>query len=424
MNKPSSLKALPDTMRIGQKVRKMEACEENEVSIKRSMFKMKKIFLYGHTGSANKGCEAIVRSTVKVLSCEPEQCYLMSFLPEQDAVMADEIGIHLLSYENNSTKFHQLLFAGLRKLKIMPCAGFSSRAKQMLDLISREDICLTIGGDTYCYDPIPWMNSACANFTKSNYIQNILWCCSIERDKLSNEMIHELKKYSYIFVREALSYDTLMEAGFNKEQLVKCCDPAFFMNRKQVELPSHFEYGNTVGINVSGFVIKENNNAVYQGIVKLIRDILKTGMSVCLIPHVYAEKGADYEILESMRHEVGSEKVFSIPPVYDCEQLKYVISQCRFFVGARTHSTIAAYSSCIPTLALGYSVKSKGIATDLFGTYKGYVLPYDEIFDVHAISEAFFDIVKQEEEIKTRLREFLPQYTKTLTDAVERYISI
>ena len=384
---------------------------------------MKKIFLYGHTGSDNKGCEAIVRSTVKALSCKAEQCYLMSFLPEQDAIMADEIGIHLLSYEKNPTKFQRLLFAGLRKLRILPSAGFSYRAKQMLDLISRDDICLTIGGDTYCYDSIPWLNTACTHFTNAHGITNILWCCSIEKDKLTQEMLRALKAYSFIFVRDTISYNTLIEAGFNKDRLVKCCDPAFFMNRKQVALPIYFEFGNTVGINVSGFVLKQNADVVYQGIVKLIRDILKTGMSVCLIPHVYAEKGGDYEILEKIRNEVGSAKVFSIPPVYDCEQLKYIISQCRFFVGARTHSTIAAYSSCVPTLGLGYSVKSKGIATDLFGTYKGYVLPYDEVLDEQAVSEAFFYIVKQEEEIKTRLREFLPQYQKTLTDAVEKYIS-
>ena len=50
----------------------------------------------------------------------------------------------------------------------------------------------------------------------------------------------------------------------------------------------------------------------------------------------------------------------------NCMQLKYDISKCRFFVGARTHATIAAYSTCVPTLVVGYSVKSRGIARDLF----------------------------------------------------------
>ena len=43
---------------------------------------------------------------------------------------------------------------------------------------------------------------------------------------------------------------------------------------------------------------------------------------------------------------------------HNCMELKGFIGRCRFFVGARTHATIAAYSSCVPTLAAGYSVKS------------------------------------------------------------------
>ena len=59
---------------------------------------------------------------------------------------------------------------------------------------------------------------------------------------------------------------------------------------------------------------------------------------------------------------------------YNAAELKFIISKCVFFIGARTHSTIAAYSSQVPTLVLGYSVKSIGIATDIFGTEEGYVV--------------------------------------------------
>ena len=52
---------------------------------------------------------------------------------------------------------------------------------------------------------------------------------------------------------------------------------------------------------------------------------------------------------------------------HNCMELKGIISKCRFFVGARTHSTIAAYSMGIPTLVVGYSVKARGIARDLLG---------------------------------------------------------
>lgn len=46
-------------------------------------------------------------------------------------------------------------------------------------------------------------------------------------------------------------------------------------------------------------------------------------------------------------------------------QIRYVISKCHSFIGARTHAVISAYSTCVPAIALGYSIKSKGIAKDL-----------------------------------------------------------
>jgi polysaccharide pyruvyl transferase WcaK-like protein len=58
-------------------------------------------------------------------------------------------------------------------------------------------------------------------------------------------------------------------------------------------------------------------------------------------------------------------------------------------VGARTHSTIAAYSSGVKTLVIGYSVKSRGIAKDLFGDYEGYVLPVQELSSPDALVEAY-----------------------------------
>ena len=46
----------------------------------------------------------------------------------------------------------------------------------------------------------------------------------------------------------------------------------------------------------------------------------------------------------------------------NCMVIKGYISRCELFIGARTHATIAAYSTGVPTLVLGYSVKARGIA--------------------------------------------------------------
>ena len=42
-----------------------------------------------------------------------------------------------------------------------------------------------------------------------------------------------------------------------------------------------------------------------------------------------------------------------------------LIAQCELLVCCRTHASIAGYSTGVPTLVLGYSVKAEGIAADL-----------------------------------------------------------
>ena len=53
-------------------------------------------------------------------------------------------------------------------------------------------------------------------------------------------------------------------------------------------------------------------------------------------------------------------------------------SRCRSFIGARTHSTIAALSTGVPTIAIAYSQKARGIFRDLFGNEE-YLVPIGEL---------------------------------------------
>ena len=91
-------------------------------------------------------------------------------------------------------------------------------------------------------------------------------------------------------------------------------------------------------------------------------------------------------------------------------QLKYIISQCRLFIGARTHATIAAYSTCVPTLVIGYSVKSRGIATDLFEIEENYVVPIQTIKSVRELISAFDWLEANANTIKQHLQSVIPAY--------------
>lgn len=383
-----------------------------------------RFFLCGQTGNINRGCEAIIRSTVKVLEQKNGNVYFATFDEESDRKMARELGITMISYAQYPTPLHRYACAAVKKMNKKSLAGLSIIEKPLFDMITKDDICINVGGDVYCYGR-PTISLALNRFTQKNNIPNILWCCSVEKDNIKGEIRDDLKKYKYIFAREQITYDNLVSSGIPEERIVKCCDPAFFLDKKAVDLPKGFVEGNTVGINVSELVVKEENSIVYESVIMLINYILEnTDMGVCLIPHVYGIKTNrnDYPILKKIYNEINNKRVSIIDKEYDCEQLKYIISKCRMFYGARTHSTIAAYSSGVPTVVIGYSVKSKGIATDLFGTYDKYVLPYDDIKQVDDLVKSFNWLRDNEDVIKNRLTDFLPVYKQSLLDGIEKYI--
>ena len=135
------------------------------------------------------------------------------------------------------------------------------------------------------------------------------------------------------------------------------------------------------------------------------------------------------EIVKSLVNMEEENRIIVCRHIYDlaaisqrrlsAEELKGFISRCRVFIGARTHSTIAAYSSCVPTLVLGYSVKSVNIALDLFGKTDGFVVPVDALEDADGLTRAFERMLQTEQLHRQILRERVPAYVKKAGEAAQ-----
>ena len=133
-------------------------------------------------------------------------------------------------------------------------------------------------------------------------------------------------------------------------------------------------------------------------------------MQVALIPHVVKDKNDDREALGKLYDLFkDSGRVIMIEDC-NCMELKGYIKRCRFVITARTHASIASYSTCVPTLVVGYSVKAKGIAKDIFGTYENYALPVQSLENENSLTDNFKCLMKNEEKIKTYLKDFMPEY--------------
>ena len=376
-----------------------------------------------HNGSENHGCEAIVRSSKKILD---EGVILYSRNPEQDFKYSMEEVCKVEFDEENSLKRGSFIwFISSIQTKIFNKIDLAIkyRYRNFLKNVSSSDICFSIGGDNYCYPGTEVLAGINSNIKKKG-AKLVLWGCSVEPSLIDDSAIaNDLHSFDLITARESISYNALKKVNDNT---VLVSDPAFTLPKIDLPLPKGWKKGKMIGINASPLIIENGKNAktVYEAYRLLTEYIIKeTEYNVALIPHVIVEGNNDYEVLKKLYDEIEFKDRLVLIGDHNCLELKGFISRCSFFIGARTHATIAAYSTCVPTLVLGYSVKSRGIAKDLFGDYQNYVLPVQDMNDSRELLDSFKWIMKRENDIKNHLKEVMPEYVSKAylaKDAIEK----
>ncbi|MDF2607278.1 MAG: polysaccharide pyruvyl transferase family protein [Bacillales bacterium] len=377
---------------------------------------MKKVVLYSHGGSGNRGCEAIVRGTRKILgeTLTNNNYFLCSLNKEEDTEVNIDDFNNIIGYSNyvKRNTFEHMLAVVNNRLFGNTEKYITFAQKNLYKVFDENSVAVSIGGDNYCYNDSKWLHISHREAKKRN-TKTVLWGCSLEEDNMNEDMLHDLNNYDLIVARESLTYNLLLNKGIDKNTKLYP-DPAFQLGTEAVDLPNGFDRGNTIGINLSPYIFKSKlqKNKVLELYVDLINHIiLTTDVQIALIPHVFWKHNNDLDVLSEIYSRfTGSDRVVLIEDNYNSMQLKYIISNCRIFIGARTHSTIAAYSTCVPTLVLGYSVKSRGIARDIFGSEENMVIAVQEIMKKEELINAYEFIKINEESIKLHLQSFIPTY--------------
>lgn len=365
---------------------------------------------YLHAGSANHGCEAIVRSSINILN---DEVTLYSRVPELDTKYGIDDICDLQKDDKLPLKkgsFSWIKAYLQTKLTGKIDLSMKYQYNSLISQVKNNDIYFSIGGDNYCYPGTEVLAAINSNIKKKG-AKLVLWGCSVEPSLIDDSVIaNDLHSFDLITARESISYKALKKVNDNT---VLISDPAFTLPKIDLPLPKGWKEGKMIGINASPLIIENGKNAktVYEAYRLLIEYIIKeTEYNVALIPHVIAEGNNDYEVLKKLYDEIELKDRLVLIGDHNCLELKGYISRCSFFIGARTHATIAAYSTCIPTLVLGYSVKSRGIASDLFGTYDHYVLPVQEMNDSRELLNSFIWIQEHEDEIRNHLIDIMPEY--------------
>ncbi len=372
---------------------------------------MKKVLLYGIGSLKNRGVEAIINSTIKQVDSDYEIYMASHDYDYNKNYYNKEIKNHIKHYRKSNE-----LTDSEKKLELkyqnMPFDYHNFEElyqRQVIKQISESDICISVGGDNYCYPHCTWLYTLDQISNRKNK-KTVLWGASLFEKIEDEELISDLDNFDVLVIRESLSYKAVTKY-IDKDKIIFAPDPAFSLEKEKVKLSSFYDKKNILALNVSPLTIDGDER--YSEVINFMKYILdNTNYKILLLPHVITDDCNDLDILKRLKNDFkDNDRVFLEEGNYNCNQLKYIISKCSVLVAARTHASIAAYSSCIPTLVIGYSVKSKGIAKDLFGDYENYVIPKSELKDGNLIKK-FKYIDSNQKEIKKRLEKIMPNIIK------------
>lgn len=373
-----------------------------------------RIILPYHLGSGNRGCEGIARGISKIFQLDSKEL-IMYDISDYDYQSDMRVGLNLCG---------ELKFSGGKGFEFLRfcCRVFKRFGFQMpyyhllsshyLSDANINDVLFITGGDIYCYKGEHVFPNMIAKKAKQKGLKTVLYGVSMEEKLLTPEVVDGLKLYDVIITRESLSSDTLTKVGLKNELYP---DPAFALEPDEFSLPEYFSGSQVVGINFSTFTDKDS--LFHENMINLINYIISKGMEVCLIPHVFWKNQDDRISMNEYVQYFGAKIHILNSENLSYLQIRYVISKCEFFIGGRTHSVISAYSTHTPCIALGYSVKAKGIASDIG-------MPDYTLIDSHKLQNenTLLNTFKRLEDGKEEIMEIysrIDEYRKKSLDARE-----
>ncbi|MBM9538608.1 polysaccharide pyruvyl transferase family protein [Desulfobulbus alkaliphilus] len=402
---------------------------------------MKTIYLTGQRTFSNRGCEAIVRSTVHAIRrIAPET----RFLVPSDDILRDSAqwpdaanhGVVLVQaykapYTRPWVHAQRLPLPWLKRL------GWPFPFPRWLrEQMASVDGVLSVGGDNYSLDyrlpsPLMGLDGLALRLGKPT----VLWGASVgpfEKEQMFIPAIcKHLARFDLVGVRESVSYDYLT-SELQLDNVMQMVDSAFILEKVPVTTEAFWPTGapnGVLGLNVSPLVerYKQVGQELRSEVIGFIRTAIEEyGFNVLLVPHVIpldgAEKNNDARYMTPILEATADlgRSVSMTPVDLNAAQIKDVIAKLRFFIGARTHATIAALSTGVPTISIAYSVKARGINRDLFG-HEEVVLP-TPLVSTTTLEERLQYLIDNESTLKIALAKRKSEYKQNIDSAATRVV--
>lgn len=244
-----------------------------------------------------------------------------------------------------------------------------------------------------------------------------------------------IRNSSFVMARDKQSYEYVLQNVPEQKHVDEYIDVAFFLPYHKREFDKDFVH---VGLNISsllwhGGYTQNNQFRLTVDYQHLIRSIIENFLSlknvkVHLIPHVVGGERHienDYEVSCDLYYKYNNPNLILSELFLGPIEAKNYISGMDFFMGARMHSTIGAFSSRVPVVPMAYSRKFNGLFMDTLNyPYMVDMKTDNEEKILQTIRESFEKRAVLKEQIDIRMNTTVADYGKKIEKALCEFMNL
>lgn len=244
-----------------------------------------------------------------------------------------------------------------------------------------------------------------------------------------------IEKATLCMARDKQSYEYVISNVSTQKKVKEYIDVAFFMPYQRIDQDNNFIH---VGLNVSALLWNggysgDNQFGLiddYKSVVRTIIDyfLSLSNVKVHLVPHVVLqERGIenDYEVSYELWREYNSPNLLLAPFALGPIEIKSYIAGLDFFMGARMHATIGAFSSGVPVVPMAYSRKFNGLFEDTLDYHYMTDLKKQAADEVlSTIKDAFEKRSELKDIIHNRMSTTVKEREQLLYDDLRKFFSL
>ena len=386
--------------------------------------------------NGNRGCVALSVATMALIDelMSKKGCEYTFYLPDSGY---DDRSIHDIHFNERVIKYYDIgypLGIGFKRTLLHWCKMLIKRDFRSLKVFKQADFILDIGqGDSFAdiYGKARFL--LIDRIHKMARMYNKPYCLLPQTigpfcDKGIKRKAHKsIIKAILCLARDKQSYDYVLENVPQQKNICECIDVAFFLPYDTIKQDTTYSH---VGINISALLwnggYTRNNQfglkCDYQALVRELIDYFlnQVNVKVHLVPHVVGAEWHienDYAVSYYLWQEYNHPNLILAPLALGPIEIKSYIAGLDFFMGARMHATIGAFSAGVPVVPMAYSRKFNGLFLD--------TLSYQHMVDMKTMGNTeILEIMKEAYDNRNMLKKEIGyQMATTVKDKKELIVN-